>query len=319
MSPQRLKSVKPVVGRNLRRKKQSSRRSVAFGFIVTVAVLFGLFFGLIALRPTITVNHLPSSIPVYSSFWGNFVPSDALQSWYENYTAIRLYNSSYPTQYSTLLSVTQPKVSLGAGAIESVLSVTLTQPNESVAFAFVNQQAFNNFTTAFSQLSYEAVSVGPNTMYGLIQNEFQGQAQTGWIALIPQYRGIAFAVGSSDAKQALQTCLQVQSSNSIMSKMNVRQMFYIANGTGGHLAIGIQAFPGVIQAGNNTMTIIGVSDGSTVVDHIIEFNSTSTAISEYSMAQTDYRGSAFTVYDSYIQAKELQSVSKVAQDVRLVE
>lgn len=319
MSLQRLKSVKPIVRRNLRRKKGSSRRSVAFGFIVTVAVLFGLFFGLIALRPTVTVNHLPSSIPEYSSFWGNFVPSDALQSWFENYTAIRLYNSSYPTQFSTLLSVTQPKVSLGAGAIDSVLSVTLSQPNESVAFAFVNPQAFNNFTTAFSQLSYEAVSVGPDTMYGLVQNEFQGQPQDGWVGLIPQYRGIAFAVGSLDAKQALQICLEVQSSDSIMSKLNVRQMFYIANGTNGHLAIGIQAFPGIIPSGNNTMTVIGVSGGNTVVDHIIEFNNTSTAVSEYSTAQTDYRGSAFTVYDSYIQAKELQSITKVAEDVRLVE
>jgi hypothetical protein len=319
MSPQRLKSVKPVVGRNLRRKKGSSRRSVAFGFIVTVGVLFGLFFGLIYFRPGVTVNQLPSNIPEYSSFWGNFIPSDALQSWFENYTAIRLYNSSYPTQYSTLLSVTQPSVSLGAGAIDSVLSVTLSEPNESVAIAFVNPQAFNNFTTAFSQLGYEAVNVGPDTMYGLVQNEYQGQSENGWIALVPQYRGIAFAVGSSDAKQALQICLQVPSSDSIMSKMNVRQMLYIANGTNGHLAIGIQAFPGVIPAGNNTMTVIGVSGGNTVVDHIIEFNSTSTAVSEYSTVQTDYRGSAFTVYDAYIQAKELQSITMVAQDVRLVE
>lgn len=305
----------------LKRKKES-KKSVAFGFFVTVAILFGVFFGLVLARPGVTVNHLPSEVPAYTSLWGNFVPDNMVQFWFENYTAIRVYNSSYPYQFSDLLSLTKPIINLPSTSIYYSMSVTLAQPNASIAIAFVDPQAFYNFTTAFSSassLGVTPVQVGSDTLYGLVQNDYEGSLQEGWLAVIPAYHAIAFAIGSNDAQQALEICLKVTPSSSILSRSDVRDMLYIANSTS-HLAIGLQGFPGVIPSGSSTMTVVDVSGGSAVVSRIIEFNSTSTAVSQYSLVKTDYRSAVnFKVYDSFIQATEYQSVSSLGGDVGLVE
>ena len=307
----------------MKKRRKESRWPIALGFFITVAVLSGVFLGFVLLRPAVTVNHLPSEVPASDSLWGRFVPDNMVQFWFENYTGIREYNASYPVQFSDLLSLTAPAISLPSTSIYYSMSVTLAQPNESIAIAFVDPQTFNNFTSVFSSASplrITAVPVGPNTLYGPVQNNYEGNLQNGWLALIPAYHGIAFAIGSNDAKQALQTCLQVTTSDSILSRNDVRDMLYIANDTAGHLAIGLQGFPGVIPSGSTTMTVVGVSGGTTVVSRIIEFNSTSTAVTQYPHVETDYRSStAFKVYVSFVRATQYESVSSLAIYVRLVE
>ena len=285
-------------------------------------MLFGLVVALFYFRPGVTVHPLPASVPQYTALWGSFVPANAQLFGFENYTMIRQYNSSYPTQFSTLLNITNPAVALTSKPILSVLDVDFAKPNASVALAFVSDGAFSNFTTAFQKVSSFGVQVGSDTMFG-VQNLPEGQTtpQTGWLALIPAYKAVAFSIGGVDANTALKLCLQVQPSNSMISKLNVRQMLYIANGTENHLAIGIQAFPGVIPAGNSTMTVIDDSGSQVVVNRIIEFGNPSAALSNYDVIRTDYNaaGARYAVFDSYVNAAEYFPQADVSGVVRLVE
>ena len=302
----------------MRRKKESKKPFIA-GFVITVVVLFSLFFGLLYIKPPVNVVSLPAKVPQYNSLWGKYVPANFALFGFENYTAIREYNSSYPTQYSTLLDILDLKVSLKSTAINAALTVSFSAPNESIAFAFVNSAAFSNFTDAFANANFAATTVGEDSMY-YVRNDLNGQIQFGWLALIPADQGIAFAIGNTDAKTAIQNCLQVTPANALISRLNVRQMLYVANGTANHLAIGIQGFPGVIPSANNTMTVVDATGTQVVVSRILEFGSTSTAVSEYSSVKQDYLNSRqFQVYDSYVQATEYEALSDVTGAVRLVE
>jgi len=303
----------------LRRRKKESKKPFIAGFVITVLGLFGLFVFALSLRPVAVVNPLPTSFPQYTALWGRYVPASAELFGFENYTAIRVYNSSYPTQYSTLLDIINPHVSLKSTSITSALTVSFIQPNESIAFAFVNQGAFNNFTAAFAPVSYSAVTVGADTMY-FVQDLYNGQPQFGWIALIPADRGIAFGLGTDSAKLAIQLCLQVEPSNALISKFNVRQMLYLANGTTNHLAIGLQGFAGVIPSANNTMTVVDASGGQVVVRRILEFNSSSIALAQYRTVQQDYLASrTVAIYDAYVRTMQYEALAGVSGAVRLVE
>lgn len=302
----------------MRRKKESKRPFVA-GFAITVIVLFSILVGLLYIRPGITVNNLPTSIPQYSPLWGKFVPDGFLLFGFENYTAIRHYNSSYPTQYKTLLDIIDLNVSLKPAVISSVLTISFSAPNESVAFAFVNPGAFENFSSAFARVNDSGIRVGGDTMY-FVRNSAQGSIQFGWIALIPADRGIAFATGTSDAKQAIQRCLQVNTGDAFVSNLNVRRMLYVANDSINHLAIGVQGFAGVIPLANSTMTVVDASHSQVVVRRILEFNSTSTALSQYNNVKQGYLASRqFDVYDSFVRTTEFRAISDVTGAVRLVE
>lgn len=301
------------------RKKKESNRPFVVGFAVTVIVLLSVTAGFLYFRSSVSVENLPSSIPQYTPLWGKYIPQSFLLFGFENYTAIRHYNSSYPTQYSTLLNIIDLHVVLKAPAIESALSVSFASPNESIAFAFVNPGAFSNFTNAFAAAAPEAVPVGQSTMY-FVRDLANGQVQFGWLALIPQDRGIAFAIGGNDAKTALQKCLEVTPSDSFVSDLNVRKMLYITNGSLGHLAIGVQAFPGVLPTANRTLTVVDVSGNHVIVRRVLEFNSTATALSEYNATRQSYLSSSqFAVYDSFVRATEFQAISDVVGAVRLVE
>jgi len=303
----------------MRRRRKESKKPFIAGFVITVLGLFGLFVFVLSMRPVAVVNPLPASVPQYTALWGKYVPASAQLFGFENYTAIRVYNSSYPTQYSTLVDIINPHVALKSTSITSALTVTFGQPNESVAFAFVNQKAFYNFTTAFAAVSYSAVPVGPDTMY-FVQDLYNGQPQYGWIALVPADRGIAFGLGTSDAKLAVQLCLQVEPSNALISRLNVRQMLYVANGTANHLAIGLQGFAGVIPAANNTMTVVDASGSQVVVRRILEFSSTSMALAHYTTVEQDYLASRIVaVYDSYVRATQYETLAGLSGAVRLVE
>jgi len=302
----------------LRRKKES-RKPVILGFSVTVAILFSLFFGIILLRPGIPIYTLPSSIPQYSALWGPYIPSNTQLFGWENYTAIRIYNSSYPTQYSVLLDMVDFNLKLRPAAINSVITVSFAQPNESISFAFVNQAAFNNFTTAVAPDSGTAVQAGSNTMY-YVRNSYQGQIQFGWLGIIPAARGIAFAIGNSDAKQALLNCLTLKPANSLISEISVRRMLYVANGTAGHLALGVQQFAGVVPAANSTLTVVDHAGSQVEIRRVLEFNSTNTAVSQYDIVKRNYLGvHQFAVYSSFVLATEYEVISDLSGAVRLVE
>lgn len=303
----------------MRRKKKDSNRPFVAGFVITVALLSALFLGVLLTRPEVSVQHLPSTIPQYSTLWGKYVPDSFLLFGFENYSAIRQYNSTYPTQYSTLLNIIDLNVKLKAPAIDYAMTVSFASPNVSLSFVFVNQAAFTNFTTAFEQAAPEAVPVGLDTMY-YVRNAASSGIVFGWIALVPADRGIVFAVGNLDAKTAVMRCLQVTSSDALISHLSVRQMLYITNGTADPLAIGVQGFSGVVAGANTTMTVVGVSGSQVLVQRVLQFNSTSSAVSDYKMVKQSYLSSyEFLVYDSFVQARQLEKLSSLTSAVRLVE
>jgi hypothetical protein len=291
---------------------------MVLGFTITIAVLLSLFFGVIFFRPGIPVKSLPTTIPQYSAVWGRYVPESAQLFGFENYTAIRQYNSSYPTQYKTLLNIIDLKLTLKPAAINSVMTVSFASPNESIAFAFVNQAAFSNFTNAFASVNNTATQVGGDSMYYVRDSE-NGQILFGWLAVIPADRGIAFAEGNTAAKAAIMECLLVNPSNSLISRLDVRQMLYVANGTR-HLALGIQLFPGVLPQANETMTVVDDSGSQVVISRVLEFGSSSVAQDQYSSVKQSYlKAHLITVYDSYVLATEFEAVSDLSGAVRLVE
>ena len=289
------------------------------GFAVTVGILFSLFFGLILVRPGIPTFTLPTSIPQYSAEWGPYIPANTLLFGWENYTAIREYNASYPTQYSVLFNILDLNLKLRPAAINSVITVSFAQPNESIAFAFVNQAAFDNFTTALVPFGPSAVQAGSNSMY-YVRNNLNGQIQFGWLGIIPASRGIAFVVGNAGAKEALTNCLTLKPGNSLISETGVRRMLYIANGTSGHLALGVQQFPGVVPAANSTMTVVDHSGSQVEIRRILEFNSTNDAVGQYDNVKNGYLNSnQFAVYSSYVLATQYAAITDVSGAVRLVE
>ncbi len=301
------------------KKKQESKRAFVAGFGITIVALLVLSLGLLYSSPGPTVNHLPSDVPQYTAAWGSYVPSNAQLFGFENYTAIRVYNSSYPTQYSTLLNIIDLHVSLKAVAISSALTVSFAAPNESIAFAFVNPEAFANFTDAFANVNYTAVQVGNASMY-YVRNFANNQFQFGWIALIPADRGVAFALGNADAKTALQMCLELKPADALISRLDVRQMLFLVNGPSRHLAMGIQLFPGVIHDASNTLTVVDVTGGQTVVKRFLEFGTPSTALADYNAVRQSYlSATSFSVYDSFVGATTYEALSAVSGAVRLVE
>jgi hypothetical protein len=300
-------------------RRKESRKPVILGFTVTVAILFSLLFGVILLRPGIPMTTIPSSVPQYSAVWGSYVPSSALLFGYENYTAIRQYNSSYPQQYSVLLDILDLNIKLRPAAINSALTVSFASPNESIAFAFVDKAAWNNFTDALSGFNSTAVRVGSDSMY-YVQDDEDGNIQLGWLAMLPADRGIAFAVGNSDAEQALQMCLTLKPADALITQLNVRQMLYVANGTSGHLALGIQHFPGVLPSANNTLTVVDYKGSQVVVNRVLEFNSTNVAVAQYNDVKQSYLDAhSFEVYSSYVLATQYDPPSGLTGAVRLVE
>lgn len=305
-------------------KKKESKKPFVIGFAVTLGVLVTATFGLLYLNPPVPVNHLPSAIPEYTPMWGKYVPANAIQFGFENYTAIRVYNASYPTQYKFLLNIVDVGVSLKSTSINSVLSVTFAKPNESVAFAFVNAGAWTNFTSAFAKADYAVTKVGDSSLY-YVRNAEQGQFQYGWIGLIPQDQAIAFGIGNTDAKSAVTLCLQSTSSDSILNNLGVRQMLYLVNGTQ-HLAVGLQGFPGVIPQANNTMVVVDDTGSQVFIRRVLQFENSSVALAQYNQVRQSYLNSHFfSVYDSplappsYVRAEEYEAQNDLIGAVRLVE
>ena len=265
------------------------------------------------------MKSLPSSVPQYSAIWGTYVPNDALLFGFENYTAIHQYNASYPKQYTILINIPELGLRLRPAAIDSVLTVSFAVPNESIAFAFVNQAAFDNFTSALTGYSSARVPAGNNSMY-YVQDLQSGNLVFGWLGIMPADRGIAFAIGSSDAKQALMNCLALSPANEMIAQLNIRQMLYVANGTAGHLAIGIQHFRGVLPAANSTLTAVNVAGSRVQINRVLQFNSSDTAVSQYDNVKKSYLNAhAFAVYSSFVLATEYEALSDVSGAVRLVE
>ena len=302
----------------LPKKRKESKKPFVVGFVVTVVVLFSLAFGLLFYSPPLTVTHISGPIPEYNPMWAKYVPGSAIQFGFENYTAIRAYNSSYPTQYTILLNIIDLNVSLPKTNINSVLSVTLTKPNESVAFAFVNGAAWNNFTSAAEKTKYAATYVGNDSLF-YVRNAERGTFQYGWLALVPADHAVAFALGDAQAKAALQIVLQTTQADSLLSKQSVRTMLYLVNGTD-HLAVGNQGFPGVISQANSTLTVVDDTGSQVLIRRVLAFGSTDTAVSQYNTVRQNYLNSRiFGVYDSFVKATEYEAQNDLVGAIRLVE
>lgn len=299
---------------------KQSRKPMVISFSVTVLLLAGIALGLTLSRPTVTVLHLPQTLPTYEATWARYVPANSLLFGFENYTLIRQYNSSYPF-YGTLLNLPDVRLTLPARTIEAILTIVLETPNATVDIAFVTPRAFTNFSNAFANYEYSAVQQGQNTMY-YVRDLTKGSLQFGWIALAPSDRAIAFSLGSEVAKEAIQEVLGVQQGSvvSVIDRQDVRGMLYVANGTSGHLALGLQNFPGVIRSGIATFTVVNAVGPQLEVSRIVEFNSTGVAVAQWTSVRSAYLyATKFVVFDTLVQATEFHPLSKTAEYVRLVE
>jgi|GEM_PF-3768697 hypothetical protein len=293
---------------------------MVISFSVTVLLLAGIALGLSLSRPSVPVMHLPQTLPTYSATWARYVPSNSVLFGFENYTLIRQYNASYPF-YGTLLTLPDVRLDLPSRLIDSVLTIVLETPNATVDIAFVSPRTFANFSETFARYGFAAVQQGQNTMY-YVRDLTKGTLQFGWIALAPSDDAIAFSLGSEVAKEAIQEVLGVQqgSVSSVIDRQDVRGMLYVVNGTSGHLALGLQNFPGVVRSGVATFTVVNAVGPQLEVSRVVEFNSTSVALAQWTLVRSAYLSATkFVVFDTLVQATEFHPLSKVAEYVRLVE
>jgi hypothetical protein len=310
-----------------RKKKKGGRHLISISFMVTFLVLVGIYvaFYISAIGPHIDVEHLPQNIPPYSSFWGRYVPADAVQFGFQNYTKIRGLNPSYPFQ-NRLLQVVKPADVISTNDVNYFLTVVFAQPNITLDITFLNTNSYLNFQAPFVGQAGFGEQVGNATLYEVAVSPAGTNSTSslaiGWLALIPQDNAVGFAAGTTDAKQAVELSLDSATNpttQSILSRTDIAQTLYIVGGIANHLAIGAQNFPGVVRTGEMTVTSVDSSGPYLYVKNVVAFANATAALSHYSDVTHAYLGShKFVVYDSYVMAQEQDSLDKLGADYRLV-
>jgi len=290
--------------------------------MVTFAVLAGLYgaFYVSVLTPRINVEHLPQSIPSYSSFWAKYVPANAVQFGFQNFTKIRLLNSSFPFQ-NRILQLVKPPESISTPDVDYFLTIVFGQPNITVDIAFLNPQSYLDFQAPLQSQVGSGEQVSSGTLYAVAVTA-SGRQSLGWLALLPTDGAVAFAAGTNDAKQAVLLSLQSAadpSSLSVLSRTDFRQSLYIVGGMSDHLALGLTNFPGIVRSGLSTLTSVDSAGLYLFVKYVVAFANSSAAMSHYSEVRQGYLGAqSLVVYDSYVLAKEQDPLSMLGPDYRLV-
>lgn len=295
---------------------------LSISFIVTFVALVSVYavFYISVITPQITVAHLPSSIPAYSSFWAKYVPSDAVQFGFQNYTKIRLLNSTFPFQ-TTLLQIVRPVDVIKTPDVNYFLTIIFGSPNVTIDFAFLNTQSYLSFQAPLQQAVGFGEQVGNATLYSVADNA-NGKLVLGWLALVPGDQAVAFAAGAADAKQAISLSLRSAASPaslSILSRTEIGQSLFIVGGVADHLGVGGQNFPGVVRSGLMTFTSVDSRGPFLYVTNVIAYANSTAALAHYSDVKHAYLGAQkFVVYDSFVMAQEEDGLNKLVGDYRLV-
>ncbi len=295
---------------------------ISISFIVTFVTLISVYAVIYVsiISPAIPVDHLPSSIPPYSSFWAKYVPADAVQFGLQNYTKIRLLNSTFPLQ-NTLLQLVKPVDVIRTSDVNYFLTVIFGSPNITIDFTFLNTQSYLNFQAPLQQEVGFGEQAGNATLYSVADN-VNGQLVLGWLALIPGDQTVAFAAGTADAKQAISLSLQSAASPasvSILSRSDIVQSLYIIGGVADHIGVGGQNFPGVVRSGLMTVISVDSKGPFLYVTNVIAFGNSTAAMAHYLDVKHAYLGAQkFVVYDSFVMAQEQDGLNKLFGDYRLV-
>jgi hypothetical protein len=303
----------------LKSSRSQSHKPFVVGFVVVLVALVALVGGLILFRGGVEQRSLPSNPPNYSAVWANYVPSDVKLFGFENYTLIHEYNSTYP-RFDTFLYFPDAGAGVKVADMGAVLTMVLANPNETVDMAFMNPTGFSAFASNFS-IGGPGVMDGDNSLY-YARRYLNGTYTYGWLAIIPQDRAIAFAIGDAEAKSAIQVCLSVQQGHteSIISTLQMRQILYIAGGTGGHLSIGLQNFQGVVTGAPSTATVVDAVGSQVEMRRIVQFNSTGEALSGVADVKHNFLSASTVVdYQSFVLETEYHPISQLVTYVRFVE
>ena len=305
-------------------RKKSKRGGVALGFFLTVGILSAFTFVLVLESgPSTTVVQIPDTLPSYSGILHRYAPNDALQVSFDNLTAIRAVNQSVITNQQ-FFELDQPRFSMNTTAISSRLTIALSFPNATVTVVTVDSGTFANLTTSLSSASTGSIiptdKIGNLTAYAAAGTQ-GGETQAYWLTVIPGDRTLLYSPGANDALMALQHVADVYlgSVPSILSRTDVDRMLYAVNGTEGHLALGIQNFPGSVQSGQATLISADASKNSALISYVVRFNDANDASAQVGTVRSAYISAhQFFQYDELVKAVEVQPVSQLKVAVGLV-
>jgi hypothetical protein len=306
-------------------RKRPKRGSVALGFVVTVGILSLVTVALLEVGGgvSVTVVQMPSTLPAYSGFLGQFVPGDALQASFDNLTAIRAVNESVISTQQ-FFELDQPRVSVNTSSIGWRLTVGLTTPNATVNVATLDPASFDalssSLTAAGNSNAVPTQKAGNLTLYAAA-GKLSGEVQAYWLTVIPGERALVYSPGANDALQAVEKVVNVYfgKAASILDQTQVDRMLYAVNGTRGHLALGIQNFPGSVRSGQATVIAVDASPTSALIDYVVRFADADSAQSQVSAVKATYISAhQFFIYDELVKAVEVQPVSQLKVAVGLV-
>ncbi|MBI3840585.1 MAG: hypothetical protein HY297_01280 [Thaumarchaeota archaeon] len=301
-----------------RRKKQPRTRMVSF--VATLSILTALLAGTYAYiyLNSVPVRHLPSEVPAYEPIWGKYVPQSTIQVGFLNYTHLRQANSSLPFA-ATILRLSAPSVVLTSADAVYFETMVFEIPNSTLDIAFLTQAKFAAVSEEFEGVSGFGIKFGNDTLYA-VQDVASGKPVLGWLGLIPEDRAVAFVAGLNDAKAILITALDVpnHASSSMADLLDVRQMLWVTGGAY-HVSIGIQNFTGEISQSHKVLTTVDVSGQRVNVTRVVQFPDAATAYAQYGAVREGYKSATnVVVYDAFVRASQLDALSKLGGDYRLV-
>lgn len=306
----------------MQKRRNRPRRALKRSFIVTFSILVLLLVGTYAYVyfNSVPVKHLPPIVPVYEAVWAKYVPNTVIQFSFQNFSYVRQLNSSLPF-FNTLLHLTAPSVQLTTNDVAYFIGMEFKVPNASVDIAFLKPTSYAAFEEKFAGLGDLGHPMGNDTLYQ-VADTATGKIVLGWLALIPADRAVGFAPGFTEAESAMTEALRVptETNASIIGLPDIRGMLYITGGANGHIALGVTSFTGGISTSLKTLTAVDRAGVRLNVSRVVEFPDSPTAYEQYATVRHTYLAATnVLVFDAYVRASQLDSMSKLGGDYRLVQ
>ena len=261
-------------------------------------------------------KHIPSSFPAYSSKIGNYVPADAVQVSYNNFTAIRGINAS-ALQRGNYLTLAQPTWNISSLSITERVSVTLKNPNATVDITFLNGAALQGLSSALNASSAQRITIGHHDLF-LTNEVSNGKLTQAWVATIPSSQAFLVSVGNYVAKNAVASVLAVYdgSGSSLLGSDSVQRLLYAANGTDRHLGLAIQNFPGAVRTGEMTLITVDRTGSRISLNYFVHFANVTLAQSQTGYFAKVYLGATrFVSFDEILAATQFQPISALHKTI----
>ena len=261
-------------------------------------VLVLLFLAVYETPPEeVSTETVPSTLPHYSAPWGPFVPAIALQVGFDNFTMIRAANQTILPDSSVLLNVTNPSAVVRDSDTVYDLSVSVVTPNSTYDVLFLKASSYARVSSQFTTMGQKQDG-GAATLHN-VTDSYQGTVELSWVGLFPAQDALAFSAGQIAGAQTLD--IVFDSFNSTIAQMisftSIPQLLYSVGGPGGHFAIGIQNFPGLVSTGVLTLIAVDPLQTYTQTSFVVQFANQATAEAQVTTMKQDYPASHdFTIY-----------------------